>query len=608
MNITMRPYQDKVVGKVICAFASGQKNALIVLPTGLGKTCCMAAVAEDEVKKGGRVLFLAHRNTLLEQGAKEIEQMAGIKTENLKDNAGSSCPIVVSSVQTMSRPARLKEFRPDDFTMIMVDEAHHIVSDTYRSVIEYFSGAKLFGVTATPKRGDNCDIGEYFDEVASEYTVYEAIKDGWLSPLVLQNCPVNIDISGISTQSGDYAAGELGEILLPYLDPIANEVAAKAKDRKTIIFVPLISTAVALTKVFRDKGVMADYVAGSRSDSEEVMEKFRRNELKILINSMLLTEGYNEPSVNCLVNLRVTKSDTLMTQIVGRGTRKAPGKENCLVLDFFWKDKKSAFGDPDARRSLCAADIFVNEIVEDEKTLNEVIRRCRRYETEEPVDIPTLLLQIKEEVKEERENAMRRAKRREEEQERFEKLLLEKKNAGVDKQFWRLNEIRMNPEKALYRLLLEKEAIKITEDCYCIKNPLGRNFVYSKDKVLRALNLDHYEYPNEKSVFVKLEQKKETLPKGLRCAIYDLESFGVDPSAVGIIGYAEYLSDTFLERKMQSLCSYKQAKLLQRAGVNDLSGLGASEASRAIDVLSQNNWIPSADFWNIFDEDLLSAG
>ncbi|MBR6850881.1 MAG: DEAD/DEAH box helicase family protein, partial [Lachnospiraceae bacterium] len=214
MNITMRPYQDKVVGKVICAFASGQKNALIVLPTGLGKTCCMAAVAEDEVKKGGRVLFLAHRNTLLEQGAKEIEQMAGIKTENLKDNAGSSCPIVVSSVQTMSRPARLKEFRPDDFTMIMVDEAHHIVSDTYRSVIEYFSGAKLFGVTATPKRGDNCDIGEYFDEVASEYTVYEAIKDGWLSPLVLQNCPVNIDISGISTQSGDYAAGELGEILL----------------------------------------------------------------------------------------------------------------------------------------------------------------------------------------------------------------------------------------------------------------------------------------------------------------------------------------------------------------------------------------------------------
>ena len=208
----------------------------------------------------------------------------------------------------MSRDSRLEKYGPNYFNLIMIDESHHIPASSYQKVISFFKNAKILGVTATPKRGDHTDVEGLFETVTSEYTLGEAIKDGWLSPIKVQTCPLQIDVSQCEMQSGDYAVGDIDKALYPYLDKIADEIIEKAQDRKIIIFVPLVSTAKGVAEIFQSKGIDADYVAGERKDSEKVLEAYHNGEFNILVNSLLLTEGYDEPSISCVVNLRITKS------------------------------------------------------------------------------------------------------------------------------------------------------------------------------------------------------------------------------------------------------------------------------------------------------------
>ena len=341
----LRPYQNEAVASVEAEFARGVRSTLIVLATGCGKTIVFSHLAAMEVRRGGRVLILAHRGELLTQAIDKLKAATGIeagleKAEETSDVAFDEIPytVVVGSVQSMKSQKRLKRFAPDEFTLIVIDECHHALTGTYRAVIDHFPKARLLGVTATPDRGDLRDLSEVFETIAYEYSIVDAIKGGYLSPIYVQTVPLRIDLSGVAVQSGDFQAASLGSALDPYLRQICREIKERCHDRKTIVFTPLIATSRKMLSIFIETGVNeVREVNGESSDRAETLQWFADAKAGcVLLNSMLLTEGYDEPSVDCIVVLRATKVRALFVQMVGRGTRLYPGKNNLLLLDFLW--------------------------------------------------------------------------------------------------------------------------------------------------------------------------------------------------------------------------------------------------------------------------------
>lgn len=340
MAIELRKYQSEAVEAVIGEWNKGRRRTLLVLPTGTGKTVVFAKVAERVAMQGKRTLVLAHRGELLDQARDKIGKVTGLacSVERAEETSiGSWESVTVGSVQTMMRDNRLTAMDPDRFGAIVVDEAHHAASESYRKVLDYFTGANVLGVTATPDRADRKDLGTVFDSLAYEYTLPAAIREGFLCPIQAQMIPLNIDISSVSTQSGDYAVGELGDALEPYLEAIADEmVAAGCRDRRTVVFLPLVRTAKRFRDILVEHGLRAAEVDGQSQDRDEVLHDFQGGRYDVLCNSMLLTEGWDCPAVDCIVVLRATKSRALFSQMVGRGTRLSPGKDHLLLLDFLW--------------------------------------------------------------------------------------------------------------------------------------------------------------------------------------------------------------------------------------------------------------------------------
>ena len=219
--MTLRPYQQEAHDAILSKWDAGTDKLLLVLPTGTGKTIVFAAVTNDRVRQGSRVLILAHRGELLDQAADKLQKSTGLGSA--VEKAESSCfgswfRVVVGSVQTLMRESRLKQFPADYFSTIIIDEAHHSVSDSYQKVLQHFPKAKVLGVTATPDRGDMKDLGTYFEQIAYEYTLPKAIKEGYLSPIKALTIPLKIDISEVGVSAGDFKAGEIGSALDPYLE------------------------------------------------------------------------------------------------------------------------------------------------------------------------------------------------------------------------------------------------------------------------------------------------------------------------------------------------------------------------------------------------------
>jgi superfamily II DNA or RNA helicase len=339
---TLRPYQVEAVDAVEHEWASGNRRTLLVQATGTGKTIVMAELARRVASRGGRTLLLAHRGELLSQAADKIEKFTGLTCA--VEKAEQTClgtwnSVTVGSVQTLMRDSRLDALAPNRFDCVMVDEAHHALADGYVKVLEHFDSANVLGVTATPDRSDQRDLGEVFDSLAYEYGLAKAVKDGWLCPIEAQMLPVTLDVSGVSIQAGDYSAGQLGDALDPYLDAIADAMANEGlKDHRTVVFLPLVRTAKAFRDRLCERGFQAAEVDGQSDDRDEVLSDFDSGRYNILCNSMLLTEGWDCPAVDCVVVLRPTKSRSLYAQMVGRGTRLSPatGKSKLLLLDFLW--------------------------------------------------------------------------------------------------------------------------------------------------------------------------------------------------------------------------------------------------------------------------------
>ena len=340
----LRPYQKAAVQAVEEEGHKGRNKTLLVLPTGCGKTLAFAQIAKDCVNDGERVLVLAHRGELLEQASDKIYKMTGLKAA--LEKAEHSClehpfqRVVVGSVQTLMRERRLDLFNEDYFTTIIIDEAHHAVSRSYLNILEHFYDAKVLGVTVTADRADMKDLGSVFDSLAYEYTLPQAIKDGYLCPIKAQTIPLHIDLSGVRVTAGDFQLGDIDTALDPYLEQIAAEMKNYCKGRRTVVFLPLVKTSQKFCELLCANGFRAAEVNGESADRAEVLHDFECGKYDVLCNSMLLTEGWDCPPVDCIVVLRPTKSRALYSQMVGRGTRLYPGKKELLLLDFLWMSEK----------------------------------------------------------------------------------------------------------------------------------------------------------------------------------------------------------------------------------------------------------------------------
>jgi superfamily II DNA or RNA helicase len=410
MGQELRPYQQQARERIHAEWENGHARTLLVLPTGTGKTIVFASVAADQVRAGDRVLILAHRGELLEQAADKLQRSTGLVSA--VEKAESTCldswfRVVVGSVQTLQRTARLERFPQDYFGTIIIDEAHHAITDGYRRILDYFSGAKVLGVTATPDRGDMRNLGEVFDSLAFEYKLTDAIKEGYLCKIMAQTIPLQLDITSVTMSGGDYAVGDLGTALDPYLEQIAAEMARRCKSRKTVVFLPLIKTSQKFRDLLNTYGFRAAEVNGQSDDRRQVLADFDAGKYNVLCNSMLLTEGWDCPSVDCVVVLRPTKVRSLYSQMVGRGTRLSPGKTDLLLLDFLWMTDKHELCRP--------ADL----VCEDRTVARQMTEHLA--ETGCPEDIEEAAAQASEDVVAQREEAL--AKQLEEQRRKKAKLV-----------------------------------------------------------------------------------------------------------------------------------------------------------------------------------------
>jgi superfamily II DNA or RNA helicase len=391
----LRKYQQEAKSAIFAQWDNGILKTLLVLPTGTGKTIVFSGVTADCVRQGERVLILAHRGELLDQAADKLSKSTGLgcAVEKAEDSCnGSWFRVVVGSVQTLMREKRLQQFSPDFFDVIIVDEAHHCISDSYQKVLQYFSSAKVLGVTATPDRSDMKNLGTYFESLAYEYSLPKAIKEGYLSPIKAQTIPLKLDLTGVGQQAGDFKTSDLGNALDPYLYQIADEMQKYCLDRKTVVFLPLIKTSQKFKDILNTKGFNAAEVNGTSDDRAKILKDFDAGKYNVLCNSMLLTEGWDCPSVDCIVVLRPTKVRALYSQMVGRGTRLFEGKDHLLLLDFLWHTEKHELCHP-------AHLICENEEVAKKMTENIEAAGC-------PVDIEVAEQQAESDSVAQREEAL----------------------------------------------------------------------------------------------------------------------------------------------------------------------------------------------------------
>ena len=346
--MNLRPYQQEFVSGVAKGFMAGYMRQLGVLPTGGGKTICFAHIAQRfHERRNEKTLVLAHREELIEQAADKINKATGLvaTVEKAERKADKTSPVVVASIQTMQNE-RLASWAKDHFGLIVCDEAHHVLAEQWQKTLNHFN-SRVLGVTATPDRGDKKNLATYFENLAYECNLLDLIGQEFLAPVIVKSVPLKIDINAVRVTGGDYDSNQLDAAITPYLSAIAKYLATECKDRKKIVaFLPLIQTSKRFVEECIAAGIDARHVDGQSPDRKEIIADYGAGKFRLLSNAMLLTEGWDEPGVDCLLVLRPTKSRGLFAQMVGRGTRLHPDKSNLLLLDFLWLHERHDLARP----------------------------------------------------------------------------------------------------------------------------------------------------------------------------------------------------------------------------------------------------------------------
>lgn len=358
----LRKYQEECLQISVAKAAEGVLRQLSVLATGTGKSVLFSNLSRYHNAKG-RVLVLVDQEELAAQAAKRIAlwnpEPVGI--EMAGSYAKPTDKFVVASVQTLSHSdcRRLKAFDPSEFSIVCADEAHKSVSDTWSRVFEYFGLLQdnphkilLWACTATPQRTDNVALGSVYDQVIYNYGIIDAVKDGYLVEPRGFRISTSTSLDSVPMNSDDFSVGALSDAInTPYRNKVVVDGWLKHGDnRKTLVFSATVQHAKDLAAAFCKAGISADYVHGSDAERKEKIEKLRNGDIKVLVNCALLTTGFDEHSVSCIVFARPTKSALLYTQILGRGLRIPDGcdnlieamkrgedvsKRDCICLDVF---------------------------------------------------------------------------------------------------------------------------------------------------------------------------------------------------------------------------------------------------------------------------------
>lgn len=337
---TLRPYQSEAVNAVFREWED-KTSTLIVCPTGTGKTEIFCEIIRRMQPK--RTIVLAHRGELITQAVKRlwkfgIEADVEMADKWADENYWSRAPVVVSTVQTQiagnGGSGRMRRFDPNDFGLVVCDEAHHYTAKSFRKVVDHYrqnENIKILGVTATPDRADEAALGQVFDSVALDYEILDAIHDGWLVPVEQQMVNIQgLDFSKVRTTAGDLNGADLAAVMEAEknLHGIASSSIDIIGQRKTLVFTVTVKQAERLAEIFnRHRPGMADWVCGTtpKDQRHKILKAFSDGEIQVLVNVGVLTEGYDEPAVEIIVQARPTKSRCLYAQIIGRSLRPLPG-------------------------------------------------------------------------------------------------------------------------------------------------------------------------------------------------------------------------------------------------------------------------------------------
>ena len=399
----LRWYQREAVNAILGELEV-HRSTLLVMATGGGKTQCFGAIAKHWP---GNVLILAHREELIDQARKRIEQMTGewVEIEKAQFSSTPSTRIVVGSMQTLGKRKRLERLGMERFDLIIIDEAHRGVCPSYKTILAYFGKAKVLGVTATPDRGDNAALKQAFESVAYTFDIEQGIDQGYLVPIRGQRVELaEINLDGITKTAGDLAEGQLDEVMLKAVEGVVKETVRLEPDRQAIVFFPGIKSAELACARFNELRANSAIFIHAKTDEDErkmLIRDFQRGDYQYFCNVGIATEGFDAPNVSLVAIARPTLSRALYTQMVGRGTRPLAGilgdcegqelhdlrrdiianskKPDCMVLDFVGNSGKHSLVGP--------VDILGGKYTDEE------VKRAKKKLEKEPGANPRELLE-----------------------------------------------------------------------------------------------------------------------------------------------------------------------------------------------------------------------
>lgn len=357
-KVELRPYQVDVIDR-LRSTAAKYKRPLLVAPTGAGKTVIASAVVASAVDKGSRVLFLAHRRELIQQAGAKLWSYGIDPGVILSGHSGRpEAQVQVASVQTLwARAFRSNAIDLPPADLIVLDEAHHVRSRTYRKILEAYPDAVVLGLTATPCRGDGRGLGNVFDAMVECPSVADLVKLGFLVPTKVY-APSTPDLAGVQTQRGDYVEKQLAErVDTPQLvGDIPDHWHRLAEGRQTVVFATGVEHSVHIRDAFRASGVWAEHIDGSTpvEERERILRQLGEGKVQVVTNCAVLTEGWDQPSVSCLILARPTRNMGLFRQMAGRVLRPAPGKDHALILDHAGAVFQHGFPEDPVRWTLAA--------------------------------------------------------------------------------------------------------------------------------------------------------------------------------------------------------------------------------------------------------------
>lgn len=538
--ISLRPYQQEAVDAVFREWEE-KTSTLIVNPTGTGKTVTFSEIIRRSHPK--RAIVLVHRSELLFQAKQKLSDIGIDSDVEMADFRSSTSnwdqrQVVIATVQTLAsgrNGGRKMKFNPQDFGLLIADEAHHYTSPQFKSAIDYFRQnpeLKVLGVTATPDRADEQALGQVFESVAYDYELLDAIKDGWLVDIDQQMVHIEgLDFSHIRTTAGDLNGADLSEEMEKdkNLLGIADAIIRIVGDRKTIVFTVSVLQAEKLSDILNDhRSDMSQFVSGKTEKETrlKILSDFKHDKTQIICNCGVLSEGFDDPGVKVIVQARPTKSRCLYSQQIGRATRPLPGlvdglaspeerrnaialseKSSCLIVDFS--------GNSGRHKLITTADVLGGKV--SDEAIELAIKKVK--EDGEPRTMSELLRESQEEIEErKRQESLRRSQ------------------VQVKAKF---TTTRIDPF-AIWQI-----------------NPV------------RERGWDEGKQLSEKQIALLVKQ-------------------GLSPKDLGYTRGKQVLNEMFRRMKM-NYATLKQCSILGRHGY-DTTNMKFNEASKLIDALAKNHW------------------